>query len=305
LFYLRGGAEGTQINWCQIGISIQLRENFKGLLKVNLRNLFDKTTQLNVENIYARDDCDPFDVLEDPSNPKGFVKLLIYFMNMCSANQQRVFCYPATKSKSFTKEMEKAGTSHIKINFKSNIGHNSMRKRLKTLTEKTGIPLPNKGSFGAHVFRQRALTGLKEKGVSDFETRLAFRHETETAHNMYPESELKMREQKYTAQMLNSKIVLLTMNKLNGDGDKEDDFIESKVINSPTEVKALPGTMLEKLFMLEGKPQQALRSFVQPPPPRGTQDTVTTREETSGDAPPQRKPHHLNWQCCLFLNCWL
>jgi hypothetical protein len=105
--YLRGGAEGTQINWCQIGISIQLRGKFKGLLKVNLRNLFDKTTQLNVDNIYARDDCDLFDVLEDSSDPKGFVKLLIYFANMCSANQQRVFCYPATKSKGFTKRMKK------------------------------------------------------------------------------------------------------------------------------------------------------------------------------------------------------
>jgi hypothetical protein len=61
--------------------------------------------------------------------------------------------------------MEIAGTSHIKINFKSNIGHNSMRKKLKTLAEKTGIPLPNKGSFGAHGFCHRALTDLEEKGV--------------------------------------------------------------------------------------------------------------------------------------------
>jgi hypothetical protein len=83
---------------------------------------------------------------------------------------------------------------------------------------------------------------------------------------MYPESELKMREQKYTTHILNSKIALLTMKKLNGDGDEEDDFIESKVLNAPTEVKALPGTMLGKLFSSEGKPQQAIRSFVQPPP---------------------------------------
>jgi hypothetical protein len=222
---------------------------------------------LNVDNIiYARDDCDPFDILEDTSDPQGFVKLRIYFANMCSANQQRVFCYSATKSKGSTKDMKKAGTSHIKINVKSSIGHNSMRKRLKTLAEKTGIPLPNKGSFGAHGFRHRALTDVKEKGACDFETRLAFRHDTATAHNMYPYSELKMREQNYTAQMLNSKIVSLTMKKLNGDGDEEDDCIESKVLNAPTEVKALPGKMLEKLFSSEGKPQQALRSFIQPAP---------------------------------------
>jgi hypothetical protein len=139
-------------------------------------------------------------------------------------------------------------------------------KKAKNTCRKTGIPLPNKGSFGAHGFRHRALTDLKEKGVCDFETRLAFRHETATAHNMYPESELKMREQKYTTHILNSKIALLTMKKLTGDGDEEDDFIESKVLNAPTEVKALPGTMLGKLFSSEGKPQQALRSFIQPAP---------------------------------------
>jgi hypothetical protein len=239
IVYLRGGAEGTQMKWCKIEIYIQLCGKLKGLLKVNLRNLFDKTTQLNLENIYARDDCGPFDVLEDPSDPKGFVKLLIYFANMCSPSQLRVCCYPATKSKGFTKEMEKVDTSHIKINFKSNIGHNSMRKRLKKLAEKTCVPLPNKGSFGAHGFRHRALTDLKEKGVCDFETRLDFRYETASAYNMYPYSELKMREQKHTAQMLKSKIVLLTMNKLNGYGDEEDDFFESKVSNTPKEVKAL------------------------------------------------------------------
>jgi hypothetical protein len=56
--------------------------------------------------------------------------------------------------------MEDAGTSHIKINFKSNIGYNSMRKRLKSLAEKTGVDLPKKGSFGAHGFVHRALTDL-------------------------------------------------------------------------------------------------------------------------------------------------
>jgi hypothetical protein len=42
-------------------------------------------------------------LFEDPSDPKGFVKLVIYFVDMCSENQQRVFCYPATKSKGLTK----------------------------------------------------------------------------------------------------------------------------------------------------------------------------------------------------------
>jgi hypothetical protein len=37
--YPRGGAEGTQINVGHIEISIQLGGKFKGLLKVNLRNL--------------------------------------------------------------------------------------------------------------------------------------------------------------------------------------------------------------------------------------------------------------------------
>jgi hypothetical protein len=61
-----------------------------------------------------------------------------------------------------------------------------------------------------------------------------------------------MREQKYTSRMLISKIALLIMKKLNGDGDEEDDFIESKVLNAPTEVKALPGKMFEQLFSSVG-----------------------------------------------------
>jgi hypothetical protein len=63
ILYLRGGAEGIHMNWCQIEISIQLRGKFKGLLKVNLRNVFDKTTELNVENTYSHDDCHLFDVV--------------------------------------------------------------------------------------------------------------------------------------------------------------------------------------------------------------------------------------------------
>jgi hypothetical protein len=135
-------------------------------------------------------------------------------------------------------------------------------KNLNILTEKTGIPLPNKGSFSAHGFRQRALTDLKVKGVCDFETLLAFRHGTSTAHNMYPESELKMRDQKYNAQMLSSKIVLLTMKKLNGDGDEEDDFIQSKVLNAPTEGKALTGTVLRPRG---NRDRHSGHSFSQPP----------------------------------------
>jgi hypothetical protein len=62
------GNEGAQIKWCQIEMYIQLRGKFKGLLKVNLRIKFDKTTQLNIDNTYVRDNCDPSDDLEDPSN---------------------------------------------------------------------------------------------------------------------------------------------------------------------------------------------------------------------------------------------
>jgi hypothetical protein len=70
------------MNWCEIEISFQLRGKFKGLLKVNIRNLFDKTTQLNVDNTYAHGNGDPFDDLEDPSNLQCFVKLIIYSVNM-------------------------------------------------------------------------------------------------------------------------------------------------------------------------------------------------------------------------------
>jgi hypothetical protein len=157
--YQRGGAEGTQINWCQIEIYIHLRCKYKGLLKVNLRNLF--ITQLNVDNTYSHDDCYPFYVLEDSSHPKCFMKLLIFFKDMCSVIQQQVFCYSVTRSKVFMQDMEDAGTPHININFKSNIDHNSMRKRAKSLAEKTCVPFPTKGSFGAHGFRYRALTDLK------------------------------------------------------------------------------------------------------------------------------------------------
>jgi hypothetical protein len=43
--------------------------------------------------------------------------------------------------------------------------------------------------MGAHGLHHRALTGLKEHGVCDFETKLAFRHESDKAHFMYPQSE--------------------------------------------------------------------------------------------------------------------
>jgi hypothetical protein len=84
---------------------------------------------------------------------------------MCSVNQQRIFVTPRQNPKVLRKKWKKADTSHIKINFKSNIGHNSMRKMLKSLAEKTVVPLPSKGSFGAHRFCHRALTDLKQKGV--------------------------------------------------------------------------------------------------------------------------------------------
>jgi hypothetical protein len=81
-----------------------------------------------------------------------------------------------------------------------------MGKAIKDLAKKTGVPMPTKGQIVEHGLRHRALIGLKEHGVCDFETKLAFHHESDEAHLMYPESELKMREQKYAAQMMNYKM---------------------------------------------------------------------------------------------------
>jgi hypothetical protein len=204
--YLRRSKEGCEIMWSIIINSIQTHGKFKGLLKLNLRNVFDKKMQLSLDNTSVRMDEDPFDVLEDPSDEKCLVILVIHLANMTNENASRVFCYLG-KSKSFIKEMQQAGTPHIKVDWRKKIGHNTMGKSTKYLANKTGFPMPTKGQMGAHGLRHGALTGLKEHGVCDFKTKLTFHHESDKAHLMYPESELKMQKQKYAAQMLKGKTV--------------------------------------------------------------------------------------------------
>jgi hypothetical protein len=109
--------------------------------------------------------------------------------------------------------------------------------------------MPTKGQMGAHSLRHRALTGLKEHGVCNFETKLAFPQEMDEAHVVYPESELIMREQKYAAQMLNGRTVWAMMLAWNGmEDDSDDKGIVFKVQNVPKKSVALPGTILAKLL---------------------------------------------------------
>jgi hypothetical protein len=247
--------------WSMLVISIQTREKFKGLLKLNLR------MQLSLDNTSVRTDEDPFGVLKDPSDEKCLVKLVIHLANMTHENASCVFCYLG-KSKSFIKEMHEAGTPHIKVDWRKYIGQNPMGKAIKYLTNKTGVPMPTKGQMGAHGIRHRALTGLKKHDVFDFETKLDFRHESDEANLMYPESKLRMREQKYAAQMLNGKTVLATMLARNGTKDDSDDQeIAFKVHNAPKKIVALPGTMLAKLLAASSgkkKTDELVADFIQP-----------------------------------------
>jgi hypothetical protein len=174
--------------------------------------------------------------------------LVIHFANMTNENVSREFCYMGN-SKAFIIEMDEAGTPRIKVDCRKQIGHNPMGKSIKELANQTGVPMPTKRQMGAHFLRCRALTGLKEHGVCDFKTRLTFCHESDEAHLMYPESELKMHDQKYAAQMLNGMTVLVTMVALNiPEEDSDDDEIVFKVQNAPTQIVAIPGSMLTQLL---------------------------------------------------------
>jgi hypothetical protein len=97
-------------------LSIQTREKFKGLLKLSMINVFDKRMQLSLDNTSVHTDKDPFDVLDDPSDGKCLVKLVIHLANITHENASRVFCYLG-KSKAFIKEMHEAGTPHIKVDW--------------------------------------------------------------------------------------------------------------------------------------------------------------------------------------------
>jgi hypothetical protein len=190
-----------------------------------------------------------------------------------------------------------------------------MGKAIKDLAKKTGVPMPTKGQMGAHGLRHRALTGHKEHGVCDFETKLAFRHESDEAHLMYPESELKMGEHKYAAQMLNGKTVLATMLARNGtDDDSDHEEIAFKVQNAPNKIVALHGTMLAKLLAASSckkKTDKLVADFIQPISiDEINKEKVTATSEVPFRVPPpvesvphqhtrQLQNHHL--PCLLFL----
>jgi hypothetical protein len=87
----------------------------------------------------VRTDEDPFDVLEDPSDEKCVVKLVIHLANMTHENASRVFCYLG-KSKVFIKEMHEAGAPYIKVDWRKHIGHNPMGKAIKDWQRKLEFP---------------------------------------------------------------------------------------------------------------------------------------------------------------------
>jgi hypothetical protein len=189
--------------------------------------------QLSLDNPSVRTDEDPLDVLESPLSEKCLVKVVIHLANMNHENASRVFCYLG-KSKAFIKEIYEAVTPRTKVDWWKHIGHNPMGKSIKELANKTGFPMQTKGQIGAHGICHRDLTGLKECGVCDFETKLAFRHKSDEAHLMYPESKLKMREQKYAALVLNGNTMLAMMLALNVTRDDSDNKeITFKVQNAP------------------------------------------------------------------------
>jgi hypothetical protein len=248
---LRSAKEGGGMLWGQLGLSIIADGAYVGLRVMDLKGLVDKTKSLSYNNQECRNDEINFDVIEDPSDKKGVVKLACHMANKCSKSQTHMYCYEGGND--FKSRIIIQGTPYITVDPNRHIGHNKISKFTIDLMKLTGCPDPRKGKPGNNGLRRDAIRNLVEAKCGAAIRQASCRHGSEDMQVCYTDITPEIIDGKYSAQMLDSVVVARMLDRVNPDRLKsrlngEELERKQKVDGYCSSVVPNPGTML--LYML-------------------------------------------------------